>query len=255
PIATRDDRPFQNHTQRYLRSSEKMAHFHTKCREMGLTDPQEIRWAYTAIDEVLPTDVHMAMVIPALQYQTSKEQRERWLDLATSFRILGAYVQTELGHGSNVRGIETTATFDQATQEFVLHSPTLTSTKWWPGGLGKTATHCILMAQLITSDGQGHGVHPFFVQLRSMTDHTPLPGITIGDIGPKLGFNSTDNGFCRFDNVRTDRTSMLMGVAEVAQDGSYRRVPGGEKQSYGAMLDVRASLVIRASTALGRALT
>lgn len=62
---------------------------------------------------MLPTDVHMAMVIPALQYQTSQEQREKWLPLATSFQLLGAYVQTELGHGSNVRALETTATFDK----------------------------------------------------------------------------------------------------------------------------------------------
>ena len=79
----------------------------------GLSTRQEISWAYTAIDEVLPTDVHMAMVIPALRYQTSPEQREAWLPLATSFQILGAYVQTELGHGSNVRALETTATFDK----------------------------------------------------------------------------------------------------------------------------------------------
>jgi Acyl-coenzyme A oxidase N-terminal len=103
----------------------------------------EYRWAYSAIDEVLPTDVHMAMVIPALEYQTSPEQRERWLPLAKSFKILGAYVQTELGHGSNVRALETTATYDVDTKEWVLHSPTLTSTKWWPGGLGKTATHAV----------------------------------------------------------------------------------------------------------------
>lgn len=77
---------------------------------------QEIAWAYVAIDEVLPTDVHMAMVIPALRYQTSPEQREAWLPLATSFRILGAYVQTELGHGSNVRALETTATFDRVSE-------------------------------------------------------------------------------------------------------------------------------------------
>lgn len=58
----------------------------------------------------------MAMVIPALRYQTSPEQREAWLPLATSFRILGAYVQTELGHGSNVRALETTATFDKVKE-------------------------------------------------------------------------------------------------------------------------------------------
>ncbi|CAN0472619.1 unnamed protein product, partial [Laminaria digitata] len=109
----RNDRPFHNHTQRYVRSAEKMARFHLKCDSMGLTDPQEIKWAYTAVDEILPTDVHMAMVIPALRYQTSPEQREKWLPLATSFRILAAYVQTELGHGSNVRALETTATFDK----------------------------------------------------------------------------------------------------------------------------------------------
>lgn len=77
-----------------------------------------MKWAYEAIDEVLPTDVHMAMVIPALAHQTSPEQREKWLPLATSFEILCAYVQTELGHGSNVRGLETTATFDQVRGDY-----------------------------------------------------------------------------------------------------------------------------------------
>lgn len=43
--------------------------------------------------------------------------------------IIGCYAQTELGHGSNVQGLETTATFDPATDEFVMHSPTVTSTK------------------------------------------------------------------------------------------------------------------------------
>ena len=53
------------------------------------------------------------------------------------------------------------------------------------------------MAQLVI-EGNVLGVHPFFIQLRSLTDHKPLPGVTLGDIGPKLGFNSTDNGFCRW---------------------------------------------------------
>lgn len=39
-----------------------------------------------------------------------------------------------MGHGTFVRGLETTATYDPSTKEFVLNSPTLTSYKWWPGG-------------------------------------------------------------------------------------------------------------------------
>jgi hypothetical protein len=63
-------------------------------------------------------------------------------------QIIGTYAQTELGHGTFVRGLETVAVYDEQACEFVIHSPTLTATKWWPGGLGKTATHVICMARL-----------------------------------------------------------------------------------------------------------
>ena len=36
--------------------------------------------------------------------------------------------------GTFLRGLETTATYDPTSEEFILHSPTLTSIKWWPGG-------------------------------------------------------------------------------------------------------------------------
>ena len=37
---------------------------------------------------------------------------------------------TAVGHGSNVAGLETTATYIQQDDQFELHSPTLTSMKW-----------------------------------------------------------------------------------------------------------------------------
>ncbi|CAM9141229.1 unnamed protein product, partial [Heterosigma akashiwo] len=100
-----------------------------------------------------------------------------------------------------------------------------------------------------------YGVHAFFVQLRSLEDHAPLPGRLLGDIGPKAGFNSVDNGFARFDRVRLPRDALLGGIAAVGADGRYRRVPGGEKRVYGAMLHVRATLVAGAALSLARAVT
>ena len=66
--------------------------------------------------------------------QGSPEQQAKWLPMAQKLEIIGTYAQTELGHGTFVRGLETTATYDPETQHFIIHSPTLTSTKWWPGG-------------------------------------------------------------------------------------------------------------------------
>ena len=60
-----------------------------------------------------------------------EEQAKKWLPLAKTMGISAAYAQTELGHGSNVRGLETTATFLRDSDQFELHSPTLTSLKWW----------------------------------------------------------------------------------------------------------------------------
>lgn len=93
------------------------------------------------------------------------------------------------------QGLETTAKYDPASQTFVIHSPTLTAMKFWPGGLGKTATHAIIMARLLLQ-GKDLGMHSFIVPLRNRVDHQPLSGVALGDIGPKLGFNSVDNGFC-----------------------------------------------------------
>ena len=55
-------------------------------------------------------------------------------------------------------------------QEFLIHSPTLTSTKWWPGGLGKTSSHAVVMARLFIGS-KDYGPHGFIVQLRSLEDH------------------------------------------------------------------------------------
>lgn len=116
---------------------------------------------------------------------------------------------TEMGHGSFLRGLETTATYDAATEEFTIHTPSVSATKWWIGGAGQTATHAAVYAQMILPGGENVGVHTFIVQLRSLEDHSPMPGVRLGDCGHKMGRNGLDNGWIQFDHVRVGRDALL----------------------------------------------
>ncbi|KAG6947396.1 hypothetical protein JG687_00016120 [Phytophthora cactorum] len=251
-VLSKREAAFQNHTQRYESALEKTYHYVKLIQSSKVgSDAQQIM--YDVIGEKLPIQVHRSMFIPTLENQADDEQQAHWLPLATSYRILGAYAQTELGHGSNVQGLETTALYDKEKQEFVITSPTLTSRKWWPGGLGKTATHAVVHAQL-RIDGEHKGVQAFIVPLRSLRDHRPLPGVEVGDIGPKVGFNSLDNGYAVFHNVRVPRRNMLMRYAKVLPDGTFIKPPSS-KLVYLTMTQIRAYLILKLGFALGAATT
>ena len=81
-----------------------------------------------------PMGLHFIMFVPTIMGQGTVEQQVEWLGKAWDCTIIGTYAQTELGHGTFLRGLETRADYDAKTQEFVLNSPTLTAYKWWPGG-------------------------------------------------------------------------------------------------------------------------
>ncbi|XP_050555124.1 probable peroxisomal acyl-coenzyme A oxidase 1 [Spodoptera frugiperda] len=200
-----------------------------------------------------PFSLHLAMFIPAILGQADEEQRKYWMKRASKMEIIGTYAQTELGHGTFIRGLETTATYDPKTEEFILHSPTLTSYKWWPGSLAHTANYCVVMAHLYIN-GKSCGVQPFIVQLRDEETHQPLPGIKLGEIGAKLGFNTVNNGFLGFDQHRIPRNRMLMKNAQVLKDGTFKRSPNS-KLTYGTMVYVRVVIVNGMANQLARAVT
>ncbi|VDO40176.1 unnamed protein product [Haemonchus placei] len=199
-----------------------------------------------------PLALHAVMFIPSLQAQCADDQMH-WLKKAMSRQIIGTYAQTELGHGTNLRKLETTATYDVKTQEFVLHSPTRTAMKWWPGNLGKSANHAVVVACLII-DGKNYGPHNFIVPLRDPATHMPLKGITVGDIGPKMATGPVDNGFLSFDHYRIPRTNMLMKHAKVTPEGKYVP-PAHAKVGYSAMVHVRSHMISDQAKFLAQALT
>ncbi|XP_026319517.1 probable peroxisomal acyl-coenzyme A oxidase 1 [Hyposmocoma kahamanoa] len=207
----------------------------------------------STIKDITPLMLHMGMFVPTILGQASPEQLAKWLPLALNLHYIGTYAQTELGHGTFLRGLETTATYDPKTEEFILHSPTLTSYKWWPGGLAHTANHCIVVAQLHTK-GEFQGIYPFFVQIRDIETHMPLPGISVGEIGPKQGFQTANNGFLGFDHFRIPRENMLMKNAQVLKDGTMVKSTN-DKLTYGTMVFVRVSIVNDVSFEIARAVT
>ncbi len=125
-----------------------------------------------------------------------------------------------MGHGSNVAGVETTATYDKTTDEFVIHTPSIKATKYWPGGLGKFATHAVVMAVLILNKRK-FGVQAFFVPIRSRENHQPYTGIEVGDIGTKMGYNTVDNGYLSFNQYRVPRLSLLRRFVSVNREGEF----------------------------------
>ncbi len=144
---------------------------------------------------------------------------QKYLPATATVDLPGCFAMTEIGHGSNVRDIETTATYDPATGEFDLHSPTFTAGKNYIGNAAVHGRIATVFAQLHTR-GEHHGVHAFVVPIRDETGN-PLPGIRTEDNGQKLGLNGVDNGRLWFDHVRVPRAEMLDKFAQVAADGGY----------------------------------
>uniref|UniRef100_A0A5B6Z5V7 Acyl-coenzyme A oxidase n=1 Tax=Davidia involucrata TaxID=16924 RepID=A0A5B6Z5V7_DAVIN len=254
PAFQKDNRPMLSRKELFKNTLRKATDAWKRIIELRLSEEEASKLRFY-VDEPAFTDLHWGMFVPAIKGQGTEEQQQKWLPLAYKMQIIGCYAQTELGHGSNVQGLETTATFDPKTDEFIIHSPTLTSSKWWPGGLGKVSTHAVVYARLIT-DGQDHGVHGFIVQLRSLDDHSPLPGITVGDIGMKFGngaYNTMDNGVLKFDHFRIPRDQMLMRVSQVSREGKYSQSNVPRQLVYGTMVYVRQTIVADASCALSRA--
>ncbi|RWR80636.1 Acyl-CoA oxidase [Cinnamomum micranthum f. kanehirae] len=254
PAFRKDNRATLSRKELFKNTLRKAAYAWKRIVELRLSEEEASKLRFF-VDEPAYTDLHWGMFIPAIKGQGTDEQHQKWLTLAYKMQIIGCYAQTELGHGSNVQGLETTATFDPKSDEFIIHSPTLTSSKWWPGGLGKVSTHAVVYARLII-DGRDHGVHGFIVQLRSLDDHLPLPGITIGDIGMKFGngaYNTMDNGVLQFNHVRIPRNQMLMRVSQVTREGKYVQSDVPRQLVYGTMVYVRQTIVSDASCALSRA--
>jgi len=256
PALAGDDIWWMNRTERYTRACERAEKYVKICRDHNIP-PEDRGPLQLLMGEDFFVLLHEVMFCPSLANLADEEQLSWWLEKASDYRILGTYAQTELTHGSNVRGLKTTATFDHNAFDgdggWVVHTPSLEAMKWWPGGLAKSCNCCILMARVVI-DGTDYGPHPFFFQVRDWDTHASLPGIELKDIGAKLGYNGMDNGGMRVTNVLIPRRHLLMKFVSVSSSGEYKKL-GDQKMLFGTMTYTRLRISMGAGFNLAKACT
>src|SRR6478752_2938929 len=155
----------------------------------------------------------------AVLHLGTHKHHERHLHRIAKLDLPGCFAMTETGHGSNVQALRTTATYDPATQEFVVNTPDDDARKDYIGNAARDGRLAVVFAQLITG-GQEHGVHALLVPIRDESGD-PCDGVRIEDCGAKLGLNGVDNGRLWFDHVRVPRENLLDRYAQVHEDGTY----------------------------------
>lgn len=172
--------------------------------------------------------------------------------------LLGCFAMTETGHGSDVQHLETTATHDPATDELVIHSPTPGSQKNYIGNAARDGRMAAVFAQLVTADGEGHGVHCVLVPIRDESG-AAMPGVTIGDDGGKGGLPGVDNGTLEFDDVRVPRENLLNRYGDIDAEGRYTSPIDSSSRRFFTMLGTlvrgRVSVAGGAGAATRSALT
>jgi len=181
----------------------------------------------------------------------------RYLEPMMKAELLGCFAMTETCHGSDVQRIRTTATYDPATDEFVVHTPDAAARKDYIGNAAEHGRLAVVFAQLVVK-GESQGPHAVLVPIRDETGAT-MPGVTISDCGRKAGLNGVDNGRLVFDEVRVPRDALLNRYGDVDAEGEYTSPIASSNRRFFTMLGTlvkgRVSVAGCAAAATTKALT
>ncbi|CAN5395614.1 acyl-CoA dehydrogenase [soil metagenome] len=164
---------------------------------------------------------------------TEKHHRKYLKEVGT-LQLPGCFAMTETGHGSNVKGLQTTATYNHTEQTFTIHTPNENARKEYIGNAAVHGEMATVFAKLVI-DGHDYGVNAFIVPLRNKVKEL-LPGITIKDCGRKMGLNGVDNGVIYFDNVVIPKENMLDRFASVNETGEFESPIGSDNRRFFTML-------------------
>ena len=137
-----------------------------------------------------------------------------------ALKAVGCFGLTELGCGNNAVEMQTTATYDANTEEFVIHTPEVKARKYWITNGAVHAHYVIVFARLLNNNID-EGIHGFLVPIRDEKMKV-LPGVTVWDMGYKIGVNGVDNASIGFENVRIPRNYMLDATSTISKEGNFQ---------------------------------
>jgi len=207
---------------------------------------------HTDLSVMVKAGVQWGLFGGAISNLGSPETRARYLPDVISLDLLGCFAMTEIGQGSDVQNLQTTATYDAATQEFVVDTPVPSAEKAYIGGAGRDARMAAVFAQLVTHDADGselrHGVHCLLVPIRDESG-ADLPGIRTRDHRDKGGLLGVDNGLITFDHVRVPREALLNRFGDVSPEGEY----SSPIESVGGRFFTMLGTLIRGRVSVGAA--
>lgn len=149
----------------------------------------------------------------------SERHHKKYLKDIGTLLLPGCFAMTETNHGSNVKGIETTATYNHEDKTITINTPHDKACKEYIGNAAVHGQMATVFAKLIIDDTD-YGVSAFVVPIRRK-DGTNQPGVRIEDCGPKMGLNGVDNGKIWFDNVVISAEDMLDKFAGIDEKGEF----------------------------------
>ncbi len=188
---------------------------------------------FTDLSLTIKFGVQFGLFGNAIYMLGTEKHHRKYLEAMHKAELLGCFAMTETGHGSDVKNLETTATYDHADRRVLIQSPDEQSGKEYIGN-ALHASMAAVFAQFYVGD-VNHGVHCFLVPLRDSSGLL-LEGIRIEDCGYKMGLNGVDNGRIWFDKVRIPVENLLDKYASIGSDGKYNSSIKNDSKRFFTML-------------------
>lgn len=175
--------------------------------------------SYHDLSLVIKFGVQFGLFGMSILFLGTEKHHKKYLKAIGSLNLPGCFAMTETGHGSNVKGIETTATYHHEAKTFTIQTPSRLARKEYIGNAALHGRMATVFAKLII-DGVDYGVNGFLVPLRDQKGNV-LEGISIKDCGRKMGLNGVDNGIIYFDQVVIPEENMLDRYASISKAGKF----------------------------------